>query len=429
MPEISSYEKLRQQNIDQNRKILKELGLLDSFQKPVFVSRPIETVKQNIYNKPVKRVRKSPKKQTSNQDVSIEDLESCGAVRRSGRIKRKPAKRFRGMTGSDENESDDEYECSEDSDEEVVRKPRHQHTPVPKNRENIIGAIASVPVGKFWNFRSECSYDGIHRPLVAGIHGNEKGGCFSIALSGGYEDDLDYGEYFTYTGCGGRDLRGTKNKPEGIFGFLNNLRTAPQSKDQTLVGPNLALSMNVESKQPVRVIRGFKLQSPYAPKGGYRYDGLYTVEKYWFTTGLSGFGVYKFALRRCEDQASPSWHYDSDSKNKSESGYSSKENGESADSSSNSLCSIKEELDENKNITSKNVEKSEEQSDTKNDEESEVPDTKNDEEERKVPDTKIDEKEPEVPDTKIDEKEPEVPDTKNDDEESGVTDNSNTEDD
>ena len=31
------------------------------------------------------------------------------------------------------------------------------------------------------------------------------------------------------------------------------------------------------------------------------------VEKYWFTTGLSGFGVYKFALRRCEDQAPPPW--------------------------------------------------------------------------------------------------------------------------
>lgn len=40
------------------------------------------------------------------------------------------------------------------------------------------------------------------RPTVAGIHGNEDVGCFSIAMSGGYEDDLDYGESFTFTGSG-----------------------------------------------------------------------------------------------------------------------------------------------------------------------------------------------------------------------------------
>ena len=37
---------------------------------------------------------------------------------------------------------------------------------------------------------------------MAGIHGNEYDGCYSLALSGGYEDDLDYGECFTYTGEG-----------------------------------------------------------------------------------------------------------------------------------------------------------------------------------------------------------------------------------
>ena len=36
---------------------------------------------------------------------------------------------------------------------------------------------------------------------------------------------------------------------------------------------NLALSRNVESREPVRVIRGYKLQSPFAPEYGYRYDG------------------------------------------------------------------------------------------------------------------------------------------------------------
>ena len=37
---------------------------------------------------------------------------------------------------------------------------------------------------------------------MAGIHGNDTEGCYSLALSGGYEDDLDYGVCFTYTGEG-----------------------------------------------------------------------------------------------------------------------------------------------------------------------------------------------------------------------------------
>lgn len=32
----------------------------------------------------------------------------------------------------------------------------------------------------------------------------------SVVLSGGYEDDRDEGEWFLYTGSGGRDLSGNK---------------------------------------------------------------------------------------------------------------------------------------------------------------------------------------------------------------------------
>lgn len=41
------------------------------------------------------------------------------------------------------------------------------------------------------------------RPTVAGIHGGGDG-AYSIALSGGYEDDIDLGDCFTYTGEGGQ---------------------------------------------------------------------------------------------------------------------------------------------------------------------------------------------------------------------------------
>ncbi|XP_037070358.1 E3 ubiquitin-protein ligase UHRF1-like [Pollicipes pollicipes] len=156
-----------------------------------------------------------------------------------------------------------------------------------------------VAVGTWWQTRRECCADGVHRPTVAGIHAGPDG-AYSIALSGGYEDDVDWGECFTYTGEGGRDLKGTTAQPK-------NLRTAPQSRDQQLTRGNLALSRNVETRTPVRVIRGYKLRSPYAPEQGYRYDGLYWVEKYWLCSGQSGFLVYKYAMKRCEDQAPPPW--------------------------------------------------------------------------------------------------------------------------
>ena len=53
----------------------------------------------------------------------------------------------------------------------------------------------------------------IYRPWVAGIHGGADG-AYSVALSGGYEDDIDMGDCFTFTGEGGRDLKGTKANPK-----------------------------------------------------------------------------------------------------------------------------------------------------------------------------------------------------------------------
>lgn len=57
------------------------------------------------------------------------------------------------------------------------------------------------------------------RPWVAGIHGNPRDGCFSLALSGGYPEDIDLGECFTYTGEGGRNLKGTRANPKVKYEF------------------------------------------------------------------------------------------------------------------------------------------------------------------------------------------------------------------
>jgi hypothetical protein len=42
--------------------------------------------------------------------------------------------------------------------------------------------------------RVDCSQDGVHAPLRAGIHGTADSGAYSIVMSGGYEDDEDYGD-------------------------------------------------------------------------------------------------------------------------------------------------------------------------------------------------------------------------------------------
>ncbi|KAI9513217.1 PUA-like domain-containing protein [Russula earlei] len=159
------------------------------------------------------------------------------------------------------------------------------------------GHIPNITVGTWWETREYCSNDAIHAPWVAGISGSNEG-AYSVALSGGYEDDVDLGECFTFTGSGGRALKGTKSNPK-------NLRTAPQSSDQSFENPfNKALKISSETGKPVRVIRGYKLNSPYAPVEGYRYDGLYIVEKAWMERGLndSGFQVCKFIFRRVPGQ-------------------------------------------------------------------------------------------------------------------------------
>ena len=57
-----------------------------------------------------------------------------------------------------------------------------------------------VLVGDTWNDRLECRQWGAHFPHVAGIAGQSSFGAQSVALSGGYEDDEDNGEWFLYTG-------------------------------------------------------------------------------------------------------------------------------------------------------------------------------------------------------------------------------------
>ncbi|KAH9891630.1 PUA-like domain-containing protein [Cubamyces lactineus] len=157
---------------------------------------------------------------------------------------------------------------------------------------NVFGHIPGVPIGSTFENRLFLHHSSVHSGILAGIAGSKHEGCYSVVLSGGYEDDKDDGYSFTYTGCGGRDKKSGEKPREG-----------PQTCDQSWSNSrNMSLKVSAYTKKPVRVVRGYKSSSDFAPAKGYRYDGLYVVEKAWMDVGKSGFKVCKFLLKRLPNQ-------------------------------------------------------------------------------------------------------------------------------
>ncbi|KAG0498490.1 hypothetical protein HPP92_003181 [Vanilla planifolia] len=151
-----------------------------------------------------------------------------------------------------------------------------------------------VLVGESWEDRMECRQWGAHLPHVAGIAGQCGYGAQSVALSGGYEDDEDHGEWFLYTGSGGRDLSGNKRTNKD------------QSFDQKFEKLNEALRVSCRKGYPVRVVRSHKeKRSAYAPESGVRYDGIYRIEKCWRKVGIQGFKVCRYLFVRCDNEPAP----------------------------------------------------------------------------------------------------------------------------
>ncbi|XP_043707420.1 E3 ubiquitin-protein ligase ORTHRUS 2-like [Telopea speciosissima] len=151
-----------------------------------------------------------------------------------------------------------------------------------------------VSVGESWEDRMECRQWGTHLPHVAGIAGQADYGAQSVALSGGYEDDEDHGEWFLYTGSGGRDLSGNKR--------TNKL----QSFDQEFKNMNESLRVSCKKGYPVRVVRSHKeKRSSYAPETGVRYDGVYRIEKCWRKVGIQGMKVCRYLFVRCDNEPAP----------------------------------------------------------------------------------------------------------------------------
>ncbi|KAK0208329.1 PUA-like domain-containing protein [Desarmillaria ectypa] len=287
---VSAYEAQRNANIERNRELLKSLGLDTPIFEPKETKRKPKTAPKKRKVSPLANDDEKPIKAARFEDVSPSET----GVRRSARNRGKAVDyksektrespmpiAFRAGTRTSGNEG------PLGSGEGARRK----HDP------KVYGSIPGIEVGTWWETRQACSIDAIHAPWVGGISAS-KDGAYSVALSGGYDDDVDLGYAFTYTGSGGRDLKGTAAQPK-------NLRTAAQSSDQSFENTfNKALRRSSETKKPIRVIRGYKLRSPYAPNIRYRYDGLYHVEKAWIEKGLNpdGYLVCKFAFKRLPGQ-------------------------------------------------------------------------------------------------------------------------------
>ncbi|XP_013712639.1 E3 ubiquitin-protein ligase ORTHRUS 2-like isoform X2 [Brassica napus] len=152
-----------------------------------------------------------------------------------------------------------------------------------------------VLVGESWEDRQECRQWGAHFPHVAGIGGQSSYGAQSVALSGGYKDDEDHGEWFLYTGSGGRDLTGNKRTNKD------------QAFDQQFTKSNAALRISCKMGYPVRVVRSHKeKRSAYAPaEKSVRYDGVYRIEKCWRKVGIQGKRVCRYLFVRVDNEPAP----------------------------------------------------------------------------------------------------------------------------
>lgn len=152
--------------------------------------------------------------------------------------------------------------------------------------DRYFGEIPGAPIGTGWATRQAASEAGVHRPTVGGISGTKAEGADSIVVSGGYEDDEDYGDEIIYTGAGGNDPGSGK-----------------QIADQTLEQPgNAGLVTSELEGLPVRVVRGAKGDPTFSPSSGYRYDGLYRVADHWSKTGKSGYRIWRYKLIRLSPQ-------------------------------------------------------------------------------------------------------------------------------
>ena len=207
---------------------------------------------------------------------------------------------------------------------------QNSNNTIIKDSSATFGPIDGVLVGSWWRFRAQASECGVHAPLVAGIHGREQKGAYSLVFTAGvYSEDIDLGDDLYYTGIGGRQNSSFKKARSD-----SSCKLIPNDQHLTKVNKALALNCaapfgsdgasagsNWRDGKPVRVLRSGNnhnnsSSSLYCPPIGIRYDGLYKVVKYWPETmfqhnnlmkndSFNGYKIWRFHLRRDDPSPAP----------------------------------------------------------------------------------------------------------------------------
>ncbi|KZC14838.1 hypothetical protein WN55_07415 [Dufourea novaeangliae] len=151
------------------------------------------------------------------------------------------------------------------------------------NNKNVItytyGAIQAFPSGSWWGIRMDCSRDRVHDPFDENMQIGPFGVTSICTSNSNLNEDVDFGNSLTLTGE--KYLDGKSDRDP--------------------------LIKNYENKIPVRLIRSYNLLNEFAPKTGYRYDGLYVVANCWIGINSDATKYYKFALVRLNNQEPPLW--------------------------------------------------------------------------------------------------------------------------
>lgn len=191
----------------------------------------------------------------------------------------------------------------------------------------LFGPIKGVPVGAWWRYRVQAAQEGVHRPLVASLHGTQRRGVCSLLFSAAIPEDVDLGEelYYTAASSGSRGSGKRKLISGGQLSGQSRALALNCATPQLVATGSLAggdgggnAGANWRDGLPVRLLRSGNgrspahQRSPYLPKVGVRYDGLYRVVKYWWegeveveVGGGGGGGVWRFHLKRDDPEPAP----------------------------------------------------------------------------------------------------------------------------
>lgn len=134
-----------------------------------------------------------------------------------------------------------------------------------------------LQIGQWWPLRLAMLRDGAHGSAEGGIAGNEYLGAVSCVIGGGASREIDHD--YPDVDMGDRVLYCSTVHGNGLMTKHTKL-----------------MLRAYHNSNPVRLFRGAKLRSKYAPSTGIRYDGLYKIQS--FEELDKKTKLYRFTMQR-----------------------------------------------------------------------------------------------------------------------------------